>query len=462
MRAVEAGQTFERRDTALRHRHLFAFLLSIAFVVLDVALVALAAVLAALLRQGTLDSGNWPQFVGVVLPAYLVTCAATGGYSSRVLTSFSAAAARALLAMAVAVSIGFCAAFALQVGGQISRLETAYAIGSALAFLLLARSVGARIAAPALQKGAEHSVTVVTDGHVPTEAWAGARVVNIHAEAVALPEGELAFFAYVGHLVRDSDRVVLILGNVQQRLRWAETMRLCGVNAEVVADLGGLKPIGLSRWSGSSTLVVSRGPMTLGERAAKRAFDLGLTLAAMPLALPLIAVAAAIIKLDSPGPAFFIQTRVGRNNRHYRCFKLRTMRHEASDPEGARSISPGDDRTTRIGRVLRRTSLDELPQLFNVLAGDMSLVGPRPHALGSTAGGALFWEGLPDYWTRHAMKPGVTGLAQVRGLRGPTQTREDLERRLAADLEYINSWSPLLDLRLLLRTVAVVAHRNAF
>jgi polysaccharide biosynthesis protein PslA len=462
MRPLEAGQTFEKRDAALRHRHLFAFLLSLAFVALDISAVALAAVLAALLRQGTLDSANWPQFVGVVLPAYLVTCAATGGYSSRVLTRFSAAAGRALLAMAVAVSIGFCAAFALQVGGQISRLETTYAIVSALLFLLLARSFGARLAAPALQKGADHSVTVVTDGNASAGSWAGARVVNIYAEALALPEGDPAFFSYVGHLVRDSDRVVLVIGNAQHRLRWAEAMRLCGVNAEVVADLGGLKPIGLSRWGGSSTLVVSRGPMSLGERAVKRAFDLGLTLLALPVVVPVIAVAAALIKLDTPGPAFFIQTRVGRNNRHYRCYKLRTMRHEASDPEGARSTSKGDDRTTRIGTILRRTSLDELPQLLNVLSGDMSLVGPRPHALGSTAGGALFWEGLPDYWTRHAMKPGVTGLAQVRGLRGPTRTRGDLESRLAADLEYINSWSPLLDLRLLLRTVAVVAHRNAF
>lgn len=138
------------------------------------------------------------------------------------------------------------------------------------------------------------------------------------------------------------------------------------------------------------------------------------------------------------------------------------MHDHLSDRDGARSASRDDDRITRIGRFLRRASLDELPQLWNVVRGDMSLVGPRPHAIGSLAEGALFWEALPDYWTRHAMRPGMTGLAQVRGLRGATDTRRDIEKRVGADLEYINSWSIWLDMKILLQTVRVVLHRNAF
>jgi lipopolysaccharide/colanic/teichoic acid biosynthesis glycosyltransferase len=138
------------------------------------------------------------------------------------------------------------------------------------------------------------------------------------------------------------------------------------------------------------------------------------------------------------------------------------MYADIGDPHGNRSTARDDKRITKIGKVLRRTSLDELPQLWNVIRGDMSLVGPRPHALGSTAEGALFWEAVPEYWTRHAMRPGITGLAQVRGLRGATTTRSDIEKRVAADLEYVNGWSIWWDIKILLQTIGVVFHRNAF
>src|SRR5262249_35079877 len=155
------------------------------------------------------------------------------------------------------------------------------------------------------------------------------------------------------------------------------------------------------------------------------------------------------------------QDRVGRQNGRYRCYKLRTMRVEESDPDGYRSASRDDDRITPLGHFLRRTSLDELPQLWNVFKGEMSIVGPRPHALGSTAEGTLFWRAVDGYWSRHAMKPGLTGLAQVRGFRGATNSFADIERRVAADLEYVNSWSIWLDIKILLRTPLVVVHRNA-
>jgi lipopolysaccharide/colanic/teichoic acid biosynthesis glycosyltransferase len=143
-------------------------------------------------------------------------------------------------------------------------------------------------------------------------------------------------------------------------------------------------------------------------------------------------------------------------------YKFRSMRAELCDEAGMRSTSRNDDRTTRIGRFIRRTSIDELPQLFNVWRGDMSLVGPRPHALGSQAGEKLFWEVDGRYWNRHALRPGVTGLAQIMGFRGATERERDLTDRLQADLDYIANWSLWLDVKILLNTFKVLFHHNAY
>src|SRR5512143_443232 len=142
-----------------------------------------------------------------------------------------------------------------------------------------------------------------------------------------------------------------------------------------------------------------------------------------------------LIKRDSPGPAIFAQPRVGRNNHRYQCYKLRTMHDDLADPNGNRSTARDDDRVTRIGKFLRRTSLDELPQLWNVIRGDMSLAGPRPHAL---AHDEYYTRLISRYPLRHRMKPGITGLAQVGGLRGETATLESMAARVEADIRYID------------------------
>jgi lipopolysaccharide/colanic/teichoic acid biosynthesis glycosyltransferase len=178
--------------------------------------------------------------------------------------------------------------------------------------------------------------------------------------------------------------------------------------------------------------------------------------------LPLMITVAILIRLDSPGPIFFRQERMGRGNRIFHILKFRSMRIETSDSDGTRSASRDDDRITRIGRFIRRTSIDELPQLINVLLGEMSLVGPRPHALGSLAGDELFWRVDRQYWHRHALKPGITGLAQVRGFRGATEHRRDIVNRLEADLEYLHGWSLMRDLGILAKTAQVLVHKNAY
>lgn len=168
---------------------------------------------------------------------------------------------------------------------------------------------------------------------------------------------------------------------------------------------------------------------------------------------PLLVGIAVAIKATSPGPIFFRQKRYGFHNRRFWIYKFRTMHTHLGDQKGIRQTTTDDPRVTSIGRILRKSSLDELPQLINVLKGDMSLVGPRPHVPGMLAGGMLYEELTPYYFQRHHMRPGITGLAQVSGYRGGTTVPLFAIERLDRDLQYIETWSLGLDTRILVRTV---------
>jgi putative colanic acid biosynthesis UDP-glucose lipid carrier transferase len=208
----------------------------------------------------------------------------------------------------------------------------------------------------------------------------------------------------------------------------------------------------------TACIELQRGPLTPIQRAGKRAIDLiGAGLALIMLA-PLLAAAAAAIKLESPGPVLFRQKRCGFNGRIFSIRKFRTM-SVLEDGPSITQARPADRRVTRVGRWLRRTSVDELPQLLNVLDGTMSLVGPRPHAL---AHDEEFDNLVRNYASRRRVKPGLTGWAQVHGCRGPTPTAASVEQRLDYDLWYIDNWSFRLDLVILLRTpIEILWGRNA-
>jgi polysaccharide biosynthesis protein PslA len=178
---------------------------------------------------------------------------------------------------------------------------------------------------------------------------------------------------------------------------------------------------------------------------------------------PLMIIIAAIIRIDSSGPIFFVQDRFGFNNRPIRVFKFRTMHVDRGDPSGAQRTIRNDPRITRVGRFLRASSLDELPQLFNVLRGEMSLVGPRAHAVAMKAGDRLYHEAVGEYFQRHKVRPGMTGWAQVNGFRGEIAGIESARNRVAYDLHYIEHWSLWLDLKVLLMTVrALCSRQNAY
>ena len=186
---------------------------------------------------------------------------------------------------------------------------------------------------------------------------------------------------------------------------------------------------------------------------AKRAVDVIGASFGLLLFTPLLIGIAIAIKMTSPGPVFFRQKRYGYHNRRFWIYKFRTMFTHLGDHQGTRQTTTDDPRVTPVGRILRKTSLDELPQLINVLKGDMSLVGPRPHVPGMLAGGLLYEQFTPYYFQRHNMRPGITGLAQVSGYRGSTTVPLSAIERLDHDLRYIEKWSFWLDLSIIARTV---------
>jgi Undecaprenyl-phosphate glucose phosphotransferase len=197
-------------------------------------------------------------------------------------------------------------------------------------------------------------------------------------------------------------------------------------------------------------------PLTPVQKFMKRTEDLLLASALIVFLLPLLLVVGVAVKLDSTGPVLFRQARAGFNGRTFRVWKFRTMHAHARDDNAVRQTSRGDSRVTRVGRFLRRTSLDELPQLFNVLTGDMSVVGPRPHALGMTSVGLPLHEVAEEYSARHRLKPGITGWAQVNGCRGEVDSHEKLRARVSLDCYYIENWSLGLDLWIIARTATML------
>ena len=199
-------------------------------------------------------------------------------------------------------------------------------------------------------------------------------------------------------------------------------------------------------------------PLSRLELVEKRIFDLLVASLASLLLTPVLIIAAVSIKLDSKGPVFFLQRRFGFNQNTFRIIKFRTM-HTIEDGPVIEQARKGDPRITRVGALLRRWNIDELPQLFNVIKGDMSLVGPRPHALSHDR---EYERRIALYARRHKVKPGITGWAQIRGLRGETDTDEKMLNRIAYDLHYIDNWSLLLDVQILIQTiVSPRSYRNA-
>lgn len=213
--------------------------------------------------------------------------------------------------------------------------------------------------------------------------------------------------------------------------------------------------------AGIPVLTLSETPLTGLSKLSKAVEDRVLAFVILLCITPILLMVAAAIKLDSPGPVFFRQSRTGWNGKTFRIWKFRSMRVEPETGEATvlKQAEKNDDRITKVGAFIRKTSLDELPQLLNVLTGDMSLVGPRPHAVQHDE---EYAQRITDYYIRNNIKPGITGLAQVRGYRGETKDIDQMMKRIESDIEYINNWSISLDLSILVRTVTAFTGKDAY
>lgn len=313
--------------------------------------------------------------------------------------------------------------------------------------VLVGATNAARRLATRLQRTGEARVLAVVDDRRPRQSR---RAVGV---PVAGPLCDLLNWQGLPHV----DRIVVALPPAaESRVRGViGSLRALPNRVDILLDYEtlGVRGAGFERFGGAAVACVSGRPHNHRRAMAKRAQDIvaGLVLLAA-FALPMIIIAAAI-KLDSKGPVLFRQRRHGFNNRVFTMLKFRSMRCESADLPSGRT----QERVTRVGAFLRRTSLDELPQLFNVLMGDMSLVGPRPHEPDKTAGERPYKDVVAEYAHRHRVKPGITGWAQVNGCRGAVKSPAALRRRLRHDLDYIAQTSLWFDLQILLRTAAIVA-----
>jgi lipopolysaccharide/colanic/teichoic acid biosynthesis glycosyltransferase len=417
---------------------------------------------------GLLTDAQWLSLEGVnlgamVIPIYVGVAINGNAYSLKSLTHPARAAAETILYLFFTMLAVQCVLYFAHISDTISRVSFAAGIAGSAILLVAVRHPFSRYALKRTD-GKLTDELVIQDGvAIDFSAQLTApTIVDAAANGLYPDLKDPQMLHRLGGWLRTFDRVIVACP-AERRHAWTILLQGSSIQGEIILPTSvSSGAIGIGRFLERETHIVSKGPLSMASRTQKRAFDLALTVPALILLSPLLALVVIAIKLESPGPVLFLQDRVGLGNRLFKIAKFRSMRVEATDHMGAASASRTDDRITRVGRLIRKTSIDELPQLFNVLLGDMSIVGPRPHALGSTADAKLFWEVSEYYWCRHALKPGMTGLAQVRGFRGATDKASDLENRLKADLEYLKDWSLAHELSIVLRTFKVLVHKNAF
>lgn len=384
---------------------------------------------------------------------------------------------RVLLAWVAVASALIIVAFGLKISGQYSRMWAGTWFVSTAVLLVFGRAVFSRWARSWSEAGRFADRTIIVG--------AGEQGQKLAARLREDGEHQTRVVGFVDdrrtRLCQGADRDQL-LGNTDDLIQYirgglidqvfvalpwsaeervntiVHSLALTPVRIHLAPDLAGFEfpDRTYDRIAGVSMLRLFDRPLTGGSHVIKMAEDRILGLLFSIFLAPLMLLIAIAIKLDSRGPVLFKQLRLGFNNAQFEVWKFRTMFVDMSDADGAVQTTKHDTRVTRVGAFLRKSSLDELPQFLNVLAGNMSIVGPRPHALGTKAEGHLFEHVVDRYAARHKVKPGITGWAQVNGWRGETDTIEKIRHRVEHDLYYIDNWSLWLDLRIMLKTAVVM------
>ncbi|MFK3736200.1 undecaprenyl-phosphate glucose phosphotransferase [Massilia sp. TN1-12] len=377
--------------------------------------------------------------------------------------------ARLGLAWGLILSIGVLASFAFHIAPQLSRLWLAYWYVSGLGLLAVSRFVAFNIIRMLKNRGL-YCKPVVIVGYGPTgrelhrraleNDWYGYDVQAVyldptqagspinHARLQVLPSLEsIGDYVVANHIAEVW--LTLPLTDSAHLLKLRNLLRNTLVDVRLVPDVDNVEILSsdIVRFFGFPTIDLNR-PQIAGSHALlKDLFDRIFSAIALACLAPLLLAIALAVKWTSPGPVLFRQRRLGLNGRIFYLYKFRSMRHETV--ENVRQATSDDPRITPVGRFLRRTSLDELPQFFNVLLGDMSIVGPRPHALQHNE---IYMRKLELYMLRHRVKPGITGWAQINGYRGETDTDDKMAMRVQYDIHYIKNWSFWLDVKIILLT----------
>jgi Undecaprenyl-phosphate glucose phosphotransferase len=417
--------------------------------------------------------------VGLYAAAIVFNCLVTIGllqfgglYRQEALFSPISFADRIVIAAVTCFLLLLAAAFSIKQSEPLSRIWGASLLPSSLAALLIGRAfIGLALRRISGSRAFARDIVIAGDGvqlaallaHIKS---AKPRFVRIVGMFLRNPSGtEHAGYPVLGRFEDLSgyarqnrvDDIFLALpwSDDAAIMGQVERLRELPINVYLSSDLVGfrmsLKPPP-GHFSALPISEVSGKPLNGWDVLIKSIEDyLGAALILM-LLLPVFALVALCIKIDSKGPVLFRQKRLGFNNQPFDIFKFRSMAHHQADDVATVQATKGDLRVTRVGRFLRRASIDELPQLFNVLNGTMSLVGPRPHALDHNA---EYAQKIRGYFARHRMKPGMTGLAQVKGFRGPTAAVEQMEARVKYDVEYTENWSFTRDLQIIARTIVV-------
>ena len=411
-------------------------------------------------RFGQFADGFGLNTFALLFPIYVAVGYNGGAFSITALSSPRQSAGLAIKALLFSIAVATAIFFSLKIGEDFSRVV--FGLGALLSLVAIALgriALGERFGNRYQWTFRKEALLV---DNVPVPALSAQRVIDAREHDLAPTTDDPQMLDRLARILDSCERIVVAC-SPDRRKAWSRVLAGANLDAEMlVPELDEVGAIGFRRHGPHSTLLVGCGPLRLRDRCIKRIFDLTFSAGAIVVMLPLLGLIALAIRLESPGPVLFRQERLGRANRLFGIFKFRTMRSEACDHSGSRSATLDDDRVTRVGRFLRRTSLDELPQLVNVLRGEMSIVGPRPHPLGCRAEEEYFWAIDDHYFDRHAIKPGMTGLAQVRGFRGATWKRSDVTDRVRADLEYLDGWHLGRDIVIVIRTLGVLIHTRAF
>jgi len=405
-------------------------------------------------------------------------------YSIAALANLQRQLSRILFGWTAVIALLLLAAFAVKVSSSFSRIGTILWYISALFGFFVSRVVVHEI----LRRWAEtgrlvREVAVVGAGpqgrrlieylHRPS---LGFRVVGVFDDGEATQQFTEVAGVPIRGTVDDlpAFSVAHPLDQIVVALPWTDEQRIANimtrlstlpVDIRLAPDLVGfaLAHCHYGDIGGLPVLNIFEKPLSEEKLMLKRIEDVAVAAALLVFFSPIMMVVATLIKLGSPGPVFFRQTRFGFNNRPISVWKFRTMYIEDCTDVIETQTLRDDPRVTPIGHWLRKTSIDEMPQLINVLQGSMSVVGPRPHAEGTRAGAVLFEDAVHEYAARHRVKPGLTGWAQVNGWRGETDTLEKIQRRVDHDLYYIEHWSLLFDIKIVLMTIfTVMRGRNAW